>query len=226
MRVFRIKNKLFFSGEYASFEAEKIRSVEVNLQFLLQSDEKKKKILFTSADKNEGKTLCISNIALELSKKKKKVLLIDLDLRNPRLTTEMGKKTLQGVTEIVQKEVPWESVVVSLNQDHLYFLPTGSLPLNPLELLHSKKFAHLMSEVEKVYDYVFIDTPPVTLIADGLVIAQLCDGIVLIVREGETRIQVVNEAKKLLEQTGTPLLGAILNGTKYSKKERRSYDYY
>ncbi|KMT62484.1 CpsD/CapB family tyrosine-protein kinase [Paenilisteria newyorkensis] len=220
------KNKLFFEGKSKSFEAEKIRSAQVSLQFALTTLDKAQTIMFTSANKGEGKTFCISNIAKEYAKLGKKVLLVDLDLHRPRLSQSIAPREVGGLMLGVRDLSVLADQILPLAEENLFFLPTGPLPSNPLEVVSSGLLAEVFAKLEEEFDMIFIDTPPVRVLSDGRMIATLCDGVVLVVRNGMTKLNEVEEAKASIENAGVPIVGAILNGQQYNKKEKSTYAYY
>ncbi|MBC1458785.1 CpsD/CapB family tyrosine-protein kinase [Listeria newyorkensis] len=220
------KNKLFFEGKSKSFEAEKIRSAQVSLQFALTTLDKAQTIMFTSANKGEGKTFCISNIAKEYAKLGKKVLLVDLDLHRPRLSQSIAPREVGGLMLGVRDLSVLADQILPLAEENLFFLPTGPLPSNPLEVVSSGLLAEVFAKLEEEFDMIFIDTPPVRVLSDGRMIATLCDGVVLVVRNGVTKLNEVEEAKASIENAGVPIVGAILNGQQYNKKEKSTYAYY
>ncbi|KMT60361.1 putative capsular polysaccharide biosynthesis protein [Listeria fleischmannii 1991] len=218
-------NGLFLTNK-KSFEAEKIRSIQVSLEFALITQKKKKILMFTSANKGEGKTLCISKIAQEAARQGKRVLLIDLDLHRPRLSKSLCGQNTKGLMNILREDGDLNDYVLSLNEDNLYLLPTGPLPPNPLEVISSDTLKELIAAISEDFDYVFIDTPPVRILSDSRVVATLCDGVIFVVKNGETKMQELKEAKEAISKTGTPIIGAILNGYTYNKKAKSSYVYY
>ncbi|MBC1795783.1 CpsD/CapB family tyrosine-protein kinase [Listeria booriae] len=220
------ENKLFFEGKSKSFEAEKIRSAQVSLQFALTSLEKAQTIMFTSANKGEGKTFCISNIAKEYAKLGKKVLLVDLDLHRPRLSQAIAPREQGGLMLGIRDISVLEDQILPLTDENLFFLPTGPLPSNPLEVISSGKLTEVLAKLKEEFDMIFIDTPPVRVLSDGRMIATLCDGVVLVIRNGVTKLKEVEEAKAHIENTGVPIIGGILNGQQYNKKEKNTYAYY
>ncbi|WP_430535623.1 CpsD/CapB family tyrosine-protein kinase [Listeria rocourtiae] len=220
------KSKLFFEGKSKSFEAEKIRSAQVSLQFALTTLDKAQTIMFTSANKGEGKTFCISNIAKEYAKLGKKVLLVDLDLHRPRLSQSIAPREVGGLMLGVRDLSVLADQILPLTEENLFFLPTGPLPSNPLEVVSSGLLAEVFAKLEEEFDMIFVDTPPVRVLSDGRIIATLCDGVVLVIRNGVTKLNEVEEAKASIENAGVPIVGAILNGQQYNKKEKSTYAYY
>lgn len=220
------KNQLFFAGKTKSFEAEKIRSTQVSLQFSLTGLEKAQTIMFTSANKGEGKTFCVSNIAKEYAKQGKKVLLVDLDLHRPRLSQTIAPMEQGGLMNAVRDMSSVDNQILTLKEENLFFLPAGPLPSNPLEIVSSGSLLPLFDKLKKMFDLIFIDTPPVRIVSDARMIATLCDGVVLIVRSGVTKLNEVEEAKTHIENTGVPIIGGILNGQSYTRKEKDTHAYY
>ncbi|KMT61440.1 capsular polysaccharide biosynthesis protein [Listeria fleischmannii 1991] len=220
----RKKLLLFESGE-KTFEAEKIRSIQVSLQLSLLARKKNKRIMFTSANKGEGKTFCISNIAKEFARQGKKVLLLDMDLHRPRLTKQLLYKGQNGLMTVMQNPELLEESQFEI-ENNFYFMPTGPLPPNPLEIISSTAFEELLDTLDSMYDILLIDTPPIRVLADGRVIASLCDGVVLVVREGITKVAEVEEIQGYINKSGAALIGAILNAHHYKKKDKSNYAYY
>ncbi|WP_088810810.1 MULTISPECIES: CpsD/CapB family tyrosine-protein kinase [Listeria] len=226
LNVFKPKEKLLLykRGE-KTFEAEKIRAIQVSLQLSFLAQKKHKRIMFTSANKGEGKTFCISNIAQEIARQGKKVLLMDMDLHRPRLTRQLSFDRNNGLMTVMQNPDLLSQSIFDI-EDDFHFMPTGPLPPNPLEIISSEGFRGLLEKLDDMYDIILIDTPPIRVLADGRIIASLCDGVVFVVREGVTKIGEIEEIKAYVDSSGTPLIGAILNGHQYNKKDKSTYAYY
>jgi capsular exopolysaccharide synthesis family protein len=151
------------------------------------------------------------------------VLLVDTDLRRPRVHRSFGIANKAGVSSIIVGEMDSAQAIVSTEVPNLDILPSGPIPPNPAELLHAERFLLLMKELAKSYDRVIYDTPPVSLVTDPAVIGNLADGVVLVTRAGHTTREAASFAHRQLTDAKVRMLGVILN--RIDPTDRR-YDYY
>lgn len=218
--------KLPVFAEPRSAVSEAYRMLQANLKFL-RSDAAVRIITVTSAQPNEGKSVTASNLAGVLSQLGHKVLLIDADLRRPtthqiwEISNGFG---LSNVLTAIDDE-DFSMLPVHVINDRLQVLTAGPIPPNPLALLDSERMASFLKAQIKNFDYVLIDTPPVTVSADPLVVSRFTDGILLVARpeileKGSSRL-----VRSSLEQSGVNVLGMVVNGV-ILKNESYSYYYY
>ncbi len=194
--------------------------LQTNLSFSL-SDKTLKVIVVSSSIPGEGKSFTSANLAVAISQLGKRVLLIDGDMRLPRQHKVWNVPNLKGLSNILVgqanlKNATQEALVT------LDILSAGSIPPNPLTLLESQAMANLIKEASQEYDFVIIDAPPLTAVADPLKLSQLADGMVLVVRPGVGTTESVLAAKELLKQSGQVVLGMVINGV----TEQNSYGSY
>jgi capsular exopolysaccharide synthesis family protein len=169
-------------------------------------------VMVTSAVPNEGKTTTAYNLAKTLANSGSRVLLVDADLRKPRLHRMIKAKNVRGLTSVVLGERTAAEVIHRVpNLPNLDLMTSGPLPPNPPELFGKLTFNRLLDEARTVYDWVLIDTPPVAMVTDPVICASSAEISLLVVQYGSTKREIVREAVRLLGRTGTHLAGVILN---------------
>jgi capsular exopolysaccharide synthesis family protein len=195
-----------------SREAEVFRGLRTSLFFSAHA-KNVKVIQCTSANQGDGKTTMIANLAVSFAQSGKRVLLVDCDLRRPRIHTMFGLSNEIGLSGVVSGESePWDAVQAT-EAANLWVLPCGCVPSNPAELLTSEMFEKFLALARERYDYVLLDTPPVLAVADPCIVAPRVEGVMLVVRvSNDTRPQVVR-AKDMLESVGATMIGTIVNAT-------------
>ena len=216
------KRKLITEKKINSPISEQFKLVRTGIEFA-GVDSVFKTILVTSPEATTGKSTVASNLAVVYAQKGKKTLLIDADMRKPTIHKIFSKSLSIGLSNCLTETVLLSEICQKTEIKGLFVLTSGELPPNPNELLGSKRMALLMNEIKKGFDIVIIDTPPVTVVSDALVLATQSDGIILVVR---SRITTKNRAKKAIEQikmTRVPIIGVVLNGD--SEKESDTYYY-
>jgi polysaccharide biosynthesis transport protein len=173
-------------------------------------------MLVTSPRPKAGKTTTVANLGISLAEIGRRVLLIDGDLRRPRLGKLFGLQFATGLSDVLLDEgrgaVSLDSVVRPSTVPGLYLLPGGSEPANISKLLHSTHLDNVIEAVRSDYDFVLIDSPPMMGMADARLLSRVADGVILICRAGETSPEQLTEAKERLAEDGTPVIGTILNG--------------
>lgn len=195
-----------------SINAEQFRALRTNIEFA-QLDRELKSVLVTSSIPAEGKSTVSSNLAYVVAQTEKKVLIVDADLRKPTVHRTFNLNNEQGLTTLLaNNDLKFNKVVQHSKDLNLYFLPSGPIPPNPSEMLGSVKMTALMRELEKYFDLVIYDAPPLTAVADSQIIATKVDGVLLITRYGYTKKEEVKQAKKLLDNVNSNLLGFVMNG--------------
>ncbi len=203
------------------------RSMRTNLQFVLEKDEKV--VMFTSSTSGEGKTFITSNLAVSFALLGKKVLLVGLDIRKPRLAGLFEIDDHQhGITNLLVKNTPtWEDIqqqlVPSGINNNLTLLMAGPTPPNPSELVSRKSLDDIFAELRKHYDYILVDTAPVGLVTDTIEIGRVCDATVFVCRADFTPKESIVMINSLHNQKKLPKINIVINGIDMSKKK---YGYY
>lgn len=203
-----------------SVSAESYRMVRTNIQYC-SYDDRIRSIMVTSSNPGEGKSTFIGNLAITMAQEDKKVLLIDCDMRKPRAHKNFGLSNLKGLSEVLIGKVNYKDAVQKYS-DNLYVLTSGKTPPNPSEMLSSKGMENLIQEVDKEYDMVLIDTPPVRYVTDAQILSTKTDGTIFVIRSGRTKREEVIESKLLLDKVGAKILGPVLVGV----DKREGYYYY
>jgi capsular exopolysaccharide synthesis family protein len=198
-------------GAEHSLAAEKFRFLAVRLRYL-QQRASLKKVLITSTIAEEGKSFVSINLALTLARKQhQKVLLIEGDLRRPGVAHEFGLPPLSGLCESLADGNDGLRNMVYLEQAKIWFIPAGTPPENPLELMQSNRLPELMNEISAWFDWVVIDSPPVLPLADTTVWSRLVDGTLLVTREGKTQKRELTQGLQVLDKSN--ILGVVINGS-------------
>lgn len=203
---------------------EAYKSLRTNVRFFLRNEECKK-ICITSAAAGEGKSITLLNLAISIAQSDKKVLLIDADLRRPALARLLVEKVAPGLSNVLAGLATAQEAVRKEIYPGLDIMFAGDIPPNPSEILGSVEMENLMEEFSKEYDYILVDTPPVGVVSDACLVANLVDGVLLLVRQGRTKKEAVKRAVNNLQLTGARILGYVLNGVVIERGESYSYYY-
>ncbi len=202
---------------------EAIRTLRTNILFS-NIDEKLKSIVITSSVPDEGKTTVSIELCRSLAQNGNKVLLMDMDLRNPSVAGALGLENRVGITNILMKKISLEQAIIEDEyEEDLNFLVTGPLPPNPAELIASDAVKELVDEVYRKFDYVIIDTPPVGIITDAAIISTLADGVILIIKSESTKKELVEKSIESIHKVNGKILGAVLTHAKVKGREYGSY---
>lgn len=181
-----------------------------NIRFALP-DESSSMIIVTSSWPMEGKTTNCVNLAITFSQTGAKTLLVDCDLRKPRIGKIFNFPSKMGLSNALRNFCTVKDAIHSTQYDNLFVMPSGHIPPNPAELLSSKEMMDMLEELKKEYRYILIDTPPVNLLADALLLASYASGTVMVARQGVTDHKSMQEALEKLNFSGAKVLGFILN---------------
>ena len=197
------------ADDNAKIGTERFRTLRSRL-YQLAAARPLRRVLVTSSVPGEGKTFVATNLAQSIVRQPdKRVLMIDADLRAPRLHIALGAPIGPGLTDYLRGEADEYGVIQHGSDANLCFLPSGRPVSNPSELLSSARMKKLLDLVTPVFDWVILDSPPALPIHDANILADLCDGALFVVRAGETRYETAE--KGVLEFRGKNLLGVVLN---------------
>lgn len=208
----------------SSMMAEAARTVRSNLLFM-RPDSPPKTILVTSAGPGEGKTTTACTLACVLAQTEAKTLIIDLDLRRPRIHRVFGVSSDKGVTTALMGK-GLDEAIRATEVPHLDVLPAGPIPPNPSELLMSHKMEALLAELSARYDRIIIDSSPVNPVTDAVILSTRVDGVVMVGRAFQTTIDQLKLAVRTMRDVGAPILGGILNAVDLSRADYKYSSYY
>ena len=205
--------------------AESCRAIRTNLMFV-SPGKPLTSMIVTSAGPQEGKSITSVNIAVSMAMSGSKTVLVDADLRRPRLHKVFNRDNEAGVTTYLVGNVSLDSITWHSDLQHLDVITCGPIPPNPAELMHTAKFTALIEELSKKYDRVIIDTPPVIAVTDAVIIAHMVDGVILVVKSAKSTKEMVKQAKKQLEDVNANIIGVVLNDLDLQDREHGYYYYY
>ena len=192
---------------------EAFRVVRTNLEFMVGKERTSNVIMITSANPGSGKTFITFNLATSLAIKGKRVIAIDLDLRRASLSQDVGRPKVGVSNYLIGGVETWHDIVRKSEDNQLDVIPVGSIPPNPTELLFADRLNELISDLRKEYDYIFIDCPPVEIVADAAIINKLSDMTLFVVRAGLLDRSMLPEIEKFYTDKKYQNLALILNGT-------------
>jgi capsular exopolysaccharide synthesis family protein len=201
--------------------AEAYKLLRTNLEFSF-ADEKKCKIIgITSALSGEGKSLTTINVAYAIASNEKKVLVLEADFRKPTIASKLGLNENVGLTDLlVNHEISVSDILVGVRmseQVKFDLAPTGRIPPNPGELLDSNKLKGFLDICSEGYDYILIDLPPLTVVADAVIASKHLDGMVVVVRQDRCDHKSLTETIRQLKFSNTKILGFVFNGYTQAK---------
>lgn len=206
--------------------AECCRAIRTSLLFMTP-DKPAKTLLVTSAGPQEGKTTTAVNLAITLALSGMRVLIVDTDMRRPRLHKAFGTPaTPDGVSKAIVGDVSALDMVRETGIPNLYLLPCGAIPPNPAELLHADRFQQVVTELSSAYDRVIFDSPPVGAVTDAAILSRLTMGTVLVARTGVTSKEALRRARRALGAGDVNVLGCVMNDLDMSKPGLYGYSYY
>ncbi|MEV4106466.1 polysaccharide biosynthesis tyrosine autokinase [Nonomuraea sp. NPDC049695] len=218
------RNPLILRPHGRSSRAEAFRSLRTNLQFI-GIDKQPKSLVITSCLPNEGKSSTCSNLAITLTQAGWRVLLVDADLRRPRLPDYFGIEGAVGLTDVLIGKARLSEVIQTWGEPRLSVLPSGQIPPNPSELLGSRMMRQLLDQLTDKYDIVIIDAPPLLPVTDAATLAAVCDGVMLVAKYGKTRQEHIQRAVEQLTSVKARIVGTVLNFVPAKASKYGGYGY-
>lgn len=218
------KRKMFFKGEEDSHLAESLRILRTNLHFM---EEKKNRIVvFTSTVPKEGKSTVSANYAMSVAMSGEKVLLIDCDIRRPRAHSSFGIDVNKGLGGILLEKEKIEDVILKDIEPNLDILPSTHLNHNVTELFLGSKMKNLLLELRKKYDLIVLDTPPLVISTDAVILSEYSDGIVYVCGYDMVSKKQLIQSRKILERAGANIYGMVVNKIDKNGYSYGNYGYY
>lgn len=207
---------------------EAFRVLRTNVDLMLGKNAGSRVIMFTSFNPGAGKTFSIMNVAASMALKKSKAIVVDLDLRKATLSQALGKEHTGVAAYLNGKIDDYRPYVDEIAQD-LYHLPVGTLPPNPTELLLTDRFARMVDDLKQEYDYVFLDCPPIDIVADASLITEKADMTIFVLRSGRIDKASIPYIDELYRSGKYSHMAMILNGVEFEQKKygygRHGYGY-
>jgi len=217
------RDNLILNRGTKSVVAEAYRVLRTNIMFS-SIDKKITSIAVTSSGPGEGKSITVSNFAIALAQAGSRVLIVDADLRKPRIHKIFNISNSVGLTNIIVQNLDWKTRVQTTEVKNLGIITSGPIPPNPSEICGSEKMKSLINAFKEEFDYVIIDTPPAGVVTDGALVGAYTDGIILVVASGDVEIEAAKRAKGLLDNVKANILGVVLN--KIPANDNGYYKYY
>ncbi len=217
-------NELYIMDHPQSPVAESVRAMRTNILFM-SPDRSLRTFSLTSANPLEGKTTLSTYLAISMAMGGERTLLVDADMRRPRVHKIFGLKPRYGLSSLIVKKSTFEQSIVASPVPNLDILPCGPIPPNPSELLQSSHFKELHDELKERYDRIIFDSPPVGLVTDPSIIGQVVDGIMVVMRYGKTTRHLLRNTRKILSNVKVEVLGGIMNYVDTHRWGDRPYYY-
>lgn len=221
-RIPNIKNPLLLGNEETS-TAEVYRTLRTNLQYI-NFDQSTRTLIISSPSLNEGKTTVSHNLAVVFAQAGYNILLINGDLRNPKLNRLLNKSGESGLSNVLIGISDVESVIQDTEIDRLSFVASGPTPPNPPDLLNSDRMDNLLEYVSRDFDLVIIDCPPILAVADTPILAVKVDAVLMVSNFGRTKKSDMLAAKDMLDKVGARIIGFVINSAETTNDSR--FDYY
>jgi len=213
----------FFNDTQSTF-SEAVRTVRTSV-LMSALDEQHKVVVITSSVPSEGKTTLSFNLACALGQVKK-VLLVDADLRRPKVGKLVGRKSgSPGLADLVAGQAQVSQCVFFDEKAGIHILSAGTVPPNPLELLSSRRFEEVIAKLKEAFDIVIIDSAPLQLVSDAQVLSQFASSVIYVVKADSTPYQVAQNGLKKLRRVNAPVLGVVLNQLDLEKAEKYYGEY-
>ncbi len=205
--------------------SESYRSVRTSILFSATEENPLKCLCLTSPGPQEGKTTTLCNLAIVIAQSGKKVLLVDADMRKPRLHEVFKKKCEKGLSSYLSGQDELDEVVQETGIENLYLIPAGIQPPNPSELIASHKLKEFIGLVKSKFDMILLDAPPAAVVTDAVILARVVDGMIIVIQSGKTSKRALPHLFKMLENARAKIVGAILNKVSINSGDY-NYQYY
>ena len=196
------------------------------MQFSRLGENSIKLILVSSSAPQEGKTLVSVNLAGSFAQSNKKILIIDCDLRKPRVHTVFEAKRFPGLIDYFFGHATLKEITKSTIIPNLHFIPAGTIPPNPSEMLGTKEMRNFLAEMKDLYDLVILDSPPIIAVTDSEILSQYVDASILVVSSESTETELMQKSVELLRNQNNTFIGTVLNNFTYRYGYGSYYKYY
>ncbi|PTK80918.1 capsular biosynthesis protein [Staphylococcus haemolyticus] len=220
----KLETTLYAHDKPKSITSEKFRGIRSNIMFSSANNEIKS-IIVTSEKPAAGKSIVSANIAVTYAQAGYKTLIIDGDMRKPTQQYNFETANYDGLSNLIIGKSDFDKAIRSTRVENLDLLTSGPVPPNPSELIASNRFKDIYNQLMDMYDFILIDTPPVTSVTDAQVFLQIVKDCVMIIDTEKNNKNEIKKAKQLIEQADGHIIGAVLNKTA-TDKTSNYYNYY
>ena len=203
--------------------SEAIRSIRTSILFSSTEEHPLKTLIVTSPGPQEGKTTALCNLAIAMAQNNKDVLIVDADMRKPRLHGVFKTSNDVGLSNFLSLQAGFKDIIQATTIENLFMVSGGLYPPDPSELLSSHKMEEFIKLAKEKFDFVLFDSPPIAAVTDAVILSHLTDGLIMIIKSGKTSRKAIPQINQLLKNTKTRILGIIIN--KISTKGRHYYYY-
>ncbi len=225
------ERKFLLSAKDDFFLQEAYKTLRTNVMFSLTGESASKVITVTSSMQSEGKSITAANLGLSFAAADKRVLLIDCDMRKPKAGRLLQLNTANGLSNVLMEPQLLNGAILQFQNTKMHVLLAGNIPPNPSELLGSRRMEKLLEQMKNHYDYIILDSPPINMVTDAVILGNKTDGVLFVVRAGHSERGAVLHAVDQLEYAHAKILGFVLNGSSseggsYGKYRRYGYGKY
>jgi capsular exopolysaccharide synthesis family protein len=218
------KRDLYVHEHPGSPVAECCRSLRTNILFSA-ADRQLKTIVVSSANPREGKTTCVIYLGTTMAQSGQRVLLIDTDMRKPRLHSLTGGSRTVGLSNLILGDRDYDEVIRSTDVPNLSVLPCGPLPPNPAELLMGSRFSKILADLNERFDRIILDSPPLQPVTDAVLLSKQTDGVILVVQAGRTLREDIKRSANKIRGVGGAIFGVIVNAIEAGDRDGYYYSY-
>lgn len=213
------------TGHEGTTIAESYRKVVANIEFA-NIDQNIKTIMVTSSLAGEGKTTTLCNLASVMTDAKRKILIIDLDLRKPTVHKKFNISNSKGLMELLMNKDDYKNYINNVYRG-LDVITSGKIPPNPAEIVNSKAIRELIKELSEHYEYILIDTPPIAMVSDPITISTYTDAVILTIAYSHTEREIAKKSVASLKHVNANIIGTVLNKIPITKQNKYYYyNYY
>ena len=224
--VSELDKDIFVSVHPKDPVAEMYKSIRTRILFASTEERPLNSVIITSPGPQEGKTTTLCNLGLAISQNKKRVLLVDADMRRPRIHNIFKKENAVGLSNYLSGQCPFDEVVQKTGIENVSIVSGGVLPPNPSELLSSHKLKEFVEKATESFDVVLLDTPPIGVVTDAAIASRAVAGTIMVVQSGKTSKRALAHIYQLLVDARARVVGVVLNRISVTGRDRYYYAYY
>ncbi len=209
-----------------SMAGEAFRTIRTRIQLTKFDKDSLKTILVTSSAPQEGKTLIAINLGGSFAQANRRTLVIDCDLRKPRVQEIFKVKRIPGLIDYLFGQVEFRDIIHNAEIENLHYITCGTIPPNPAEMLESERMRKFLAEMREKYDVVILDSPPIIVVTDSEILATMVDGTILVVSSDTTEFDLMEKSVELMRKDKSSFIGTVLNNFSYKSGYGSYYKYY